>query len=119
MCVADRELREVLGISLTLDGFGVRPAADEAEAARLLADHAPDLLLLDGTMPLSEAPTAWVDRRAPDTPVVILAERMAAMPEPTRPDVGLLHLPFGRAELLRCVELVRAAHAARRRAAAD
>jgi DNA-binding NtrC family response regulator len=111
VCVADGPLCDVIELGLALDGHRVWSVADEAGARRVLAGRTPDLLLLDGTMSLSEATLAWVDRYAPQTPAVVFMARGAPVPEPSRPDVGLLIMPFGRADRLRCIAAVRAAHA--------
>jgi excisionase family DNA binding protein len=47
----DAGLRELIRVSLTLDGYAVREAASAEEALAAIEDTAPDLVLLDVVMP--------------------------------------------------------------------
>ncbi len=47
----DAALRELIRVSLTLDGYAVREAASAEEALAAIEDTAPDLVLLDVVMP--------------------------------------------------------------------
>jgi excisionase family DNA binding protein len=47
----DAGLRELIRVSLTLDGYSVREAASAEEALAAIEDTAPDLVLLDVVMP--------------------------------------------------------------------
>jgi two-component system response regulator MtrA len=47
----DARLREIVGMALTDEGYGVRTAASAEEAVRLLDHNEPDLLILDVMLP--------------------------------------------------------------------
>jgi DNA-binding response OmpR family regulator len=47
----DAHLREIVGMALTEEGYGVRTAASAEEAVRLLDGDDPDLLILDVMLP--------------------------------------------------------------------
>ena len=103
IAIADDALRQVLEAALLMDEFLVHTAADEAETLARLAQHPPDLLLLDATMPLSDDAVAWADRHASETPLVLLVPAWGDQPQLGRPNTVLLPMPFGRADLRRAV----------------
>lgn len=47
----DARLREIVGMALEGEGYGVRTAASAEEAAEILQGHEPDLLILDVMLP--------------------------------------------------------------------
>jgi DNA-binding response OmpR family regulator len=47
----DARLREIVGMALESEGYGVRTAASAEEAAKMLLDSEPDLLILDVMLP--------------------------------------------------------------------
>ena len=109
LVVADEALRQVLTIALAGDGSAIQPVADAAAARTALATHAPDLLLLDGTMPLPAAPDVWTATYAPDVPVVMLAPGWDAGAPLQRPGVTVLRMPFGLKALRQAVMEARGA----------
>jgi len=78
----DEPVREVIGELLSREGYTVFSAEDGLEAASLLADISPDLVLTDHSMPRMDG---WdlallIRRRSPDTPVMLITgdcERLA------------------------------------------
>ena len=110
LVVADEALRQVLTIALAADGATVRPVADAAAARAALATHAPDLLLLDGTMRLPLAADAWAATYAPDIPLVLLSAGWDDRPSPLRPGVTPLRMPFGLKALRHALAEAQSAH---------
>ena len=98
VAVADEALRQVIEIALAMDGFAVRVAASEEDARAALAVETPGLLLLDGTMALSEDAGVWAHHNAAAAPLILLVPAWGDVPSPTRPDATVLTMPFGRAE---------------------
>jgi DNA-binding response OmpR family regulator len=107
IAIADEALRQVLEVALLMDEFLVHTATDEEEAVAALARHPPDLLLLDGTMPLSEGAVAWAERHASATPLVLLVPAWGDQPQLDRSDAVLLPMPFGRTDLRHAIAAVR------------
>jgi hypothetical protein len=105
----DEPLRDVLAIALGIEHYRAWTAADEYSALDALAGSIPALLLLDAGIELSSDPISWADRYAPQTPTVLLVERLSHLPEPHRSDVILLELPFGHKSLLAVIAEARAA----------
>jgi DNA-binding response OmpR family regulator len=75
--VADDEpaVRHLVGRHLTRAGHEVRPAADARAALALAAERAPDLVLLDATLPSVDGPDVMRLLRGPGsrpTPIVLL-----------------------------------------------
>jgi len=95
LVVADEALRQVLTIALAGDGATVQPVADAAAARASLATHTPDLLLLDGTMPLPVAIDAWAAKYADGIPLLLLTPGWDDGAPPQRPGVTTLRMPFG------------------------
>ncbi len=73
------DLRDIARISLsTLAGWTVRTAANGREALEALAEHKPDVILLDSMMPDMDGPTAvarFREHGAGDVPVVFVTAR--------------------------------------------
>jgi DNA-binding NtrC family response regulator len=100
MVVAEDEpLRQVLEIALGMDGYRVHTAAGEADALAALDRRAPDVLVVDDTMPLSEQATTWVGRHAPRTSLVLLQPEWDARPLSESQATVVLPMPFGLREL--------------------
>jgi DNA-binding response OmpR family regulator len=103
LAVADSALRQVLMIALEADGWRVHGVSDAAAAGRRLSSRRPDLLMLDGKMPMEDGVAAWVEQHAGGIPLVVLVSGWEPPPELSRECVALLTLPFGRAELRRAI----------------
>ena len=66
--------RKLIGAVLRRGGFGVREAADGAEALQLVEEHAPDLLVVDDVLPgISGVELVDALRDRPDLPGVRVA----------------------------------------------
>jgi len=66
--------RKLTGAVLRRRGFGVREAADGAEALQLVEEHAPDLLVVDDVLPgISGVELVDALRDRPDLPGVRVA----------------------------------------------
>jgi DNA-binding response OmpR family regulator len=104
--VADEALRQVIEIALAMDGFAVRAAASDDDARAALAVESPGLLLLDGTMALSEDAVAWADYHAPAVPLILLVAAWGDAPDIARSEATVLTMPFGREELRRAINAV-------------
>jgi CheY-like chemotaxis protein len=107
----DPDIRRVAALALErIGGFGVLLAASASEALALTAVEAPDLILLDVTMPDVDGPTLLGQLRARPpterTPVVFFTatssdaevERLCGLGA-----VAVLAKPFEIADLPRCV----------------
>jgi DNA-binding response OmpR family regulator len=115
----ERALRAILRAVLERDGHAVVEAADGREGLRAVHETAPDVVLLDITMPeLDGWKTLQRLRDFTDTPVMMLTAR-ASEAEKVRALRGgaddYMTKPFGNAELLARVALL----ASRPRAKAD
>jgi DNA-binding response OmpR family regulator len=106
LAVADSALRQVLAIALEADGWRVQTASDGATAGRKLESRKPDLLMLDGKMPVEDGVAAWVERHALGVPLVVLVSGWQPPPVLPRDNATLLPLPFGRDELRRAIAAV-------------
>jgi two-component system, OmpR family, phosphate regulon response regulator PhoB len=74
----DEDVRALLVRALGADGFRVEAAADGAEARRSLASVAPDLVVLDLTLPSEDGLDILTELRATsDVPVILLSGRGA------------------------------------------
>lgn len=72
----DPHIRSVLRFALERDGFAVAEAGDGAAALAAVADQAPDILLLDVTMPeIDGTEVCRRLRRTSDLPVIFLSSR--------------------------------------------
>jgi CheY-like chemotaxis protein len=114
VCVADEALRSVIEVALGADGWTVASSVNTAAAARMLARHRPDLIILDATMPaFTGADTAdtWVGHVAPLVPVILLVSAWRDDSAPGRDGAIRLSMPFGLKQLRGA--LVRAREAAR------
>jgi DNA-binding response OmpR family regulator len=112
--VADDEpaVRDLVGRHLTRAGHEVRPAADAEAALALAAQRAPDLVLLDETLPAVEGPDVMRvlrGRRAQPTPIVLLTTRGEDDARVAGPRLGaddFLVKPLGPVELVARVAAV-------------
>jgi two-component system, OmpR family, response regulator len=72
----DPHIRHILRFALERDGFAVAEAADGAAALAAVADQAPDILVLDVTMPeIDGTEVCRRLRRTSDLPVIFLSSR--------------------------------------------
>lgn len=72
----DPHIRHILRFALERDGFAVAEAADGAAALAAVADQAPDILVLDVTMPeIDGTEVCRRLRRTSDVPVIFLSSR--------------------------------------------
>jgi DNA-binding response OmpR family regulator len=99
----DPELRHVLALALTEEGYEVRCAPDGQAALHLLEEWLPRLILLDLMMPELDG---WSFRarqlateRARDVPVVILSAARDPSVEALKP-AAVIPKPFNLARLL-------------------
>ena len=108
LVVEDEEsLREVLEVLVSIEGCEVKSAANGEEALAILADWAPDLILLDLIMPGMggrDFVIAYRSRPAPHAPIIVLSGS-STMP-PDLEELGCaaaLPKPFNVDELLAVV----------------
>jgi len=106
----DREIRDLLGRFLGKHGYRVTVAADGREMARVLADWAIDLIVLDLMLPGEDGLTLCRDLRSSSAIPVIM---LTAMGEETDRIIGLemgaddyLPKPFNPRELLARIKAV-------------
>jgi two-component system phosphate regulon response regulator PhoB len=75
----ERPIREMIAFSLKRGGFEVREAEDCREARALLADHRPDLVLVDWMLPdmsgLELTRALKRDRETREVPIIMLTAR--------------------------------------------
>ncbi len=75
----DAHLRELLKAALEHKGYAVRTGENGAEAVRLACEHAPDLIVLDGNMPVMDGLEALkklrTNRGTAKIPVIMLTMR--------------------------------------------
>lgn len=106
----DAHLREVVRYALTRDGHDVREAKDGAEALRLVAAEAPDLVVLDIVMPGMDGLEACRElRRRGAIPVVFLSSRDEELDRVLGLEMGgddYLTKPFSTRELCARVKAV-------------
>jgi two-component system, OmpR family, response regulator len=105
ICEDDHELRDVLRAALESDGFTVRTTASGADAVRVFAGAAPDVLVLDIGLPDSDGRDVCQALRARGiaTPVLFLTARDAVPDRISGFHAGgddYLTKPFALAELL-------------------
>ncbi len=106
----DREIRDLLGRFLGKHGYRVTTAADGREMAKVLADWAIDLIVLDLMLPGEDGLTLCRNLRSSSTVPVIM---LTAMGEETDRIIGLemgaddyLPKPFNPRELLARIKAV-------------
>ncbi len=106
-------IREMIAFGLRRAGFEVREAADSRSARSLLADHRPDLLLVDWMLPDMSGLelTRLVKREAAtrDLPVIMLTARATESDKVTGLDGGAddyVTKPFSPRELLSRINAV-------------
>lgn len=101
----ERQIRRLLRISLTSQGYDVIEAADAGTGLARLDDTCPDLVVLDLGLPGRDGRTLLVDIRArsPELPVLILSVRAREGDKVDALDAGAndyVTKPFGLPELL-------------------
>lgn len=106
----DPHLREVLRYALVREGHVVREAVHGADALRLLAMEAADLIILDVVMPeLDGIETCRAIRRTSNTPIVFLSSRDEELDRVLGLEMGgddYLTKPFSTRELVARVKAV-------------
>lgn len=96
----DADVREVLSLVLSMEGFDVRHAQNGDEALRLLRAWRANLIILDLMMPVMDGPTFRAEQKATaalaDIPVLVLsASRQPWGPETKALDAAaMLSKPF-------------------------
>ena len=76
-------LAEVLAATLSDQGYRVHTAANGAQGLAVMADHPPDLVLLDYMMPLLDGPGVLEAMRSEARLAGVPVLLMSAMPEST------------------------------------
>lgn len=106
----DAGIRETLADFFEIEGYGVVQAANVAEARRLIAERAPDLILLDVNMPGGTGLSLAAEVRASaSTPIIILSGKGDMVDRVVGLEVGAddyLAKPFELRELLARVRAV-------------
>jgi DNA-binding response OmpR family regulator len=107
LVIADEALRHVIEAALLADGLVVRTAIADLDAVRTLSSEPPDVLILDGTMPLSPNIVAWIDRNVPGLPLILLRATWEDRSPVSRRNTIELPMPFGRKELRQAIAVAR------------
>jgi DNA-binding response OmpR family regulator len=124
----ERDIRDLVVLSLEFAGFEVVAAANGAEAIKVAAEHKPDLILMDVRMPRMTGYEACKQLKqiedTQDIPIVFLSAKGQETEVKKGLDVGAVDYiikPFAPDELARRVEeiLKREASDARKRKAED
>ena len=108
----DKEIREIVTVALTLNGFEVAAAHSGAQLQGLLDDHPPDLILLDVMMPGQDGYRLFYSLRAdPFTrhiPVIIMTAHAEDIYARISHDLGAYHItkPFHPLELVEQVKTI-------------
>jgi len=104
----DADVRNFLAGTLESLGYRVKAAESGDEGLRLLAQHEPDMMLVDYAMPgLNGADVARAARdRCPRLPIVFVTgyADTEALKDAIGPDAPMLHKPFGARELASAVD---------------
>ncbi len=105
----DASFRLLVGQILSEEGYAVFPARDGTQAALILAEVSPDLVLTDYTMPsMNGWELALLIRRQQAGPPVMLMTgdpgALAKSQEPGNPFGGVLPKPFRMQELLSMIQ---------------
>jgi two-component system response regulator MprA len=106
----DPTLRDAVVLTLLLNGYPVREAANGAEALKLIEESRPSLVVLDLPMPVLDGWGVIRQLRAKSLGPPVLA--MTASPDSARSAreigaAGFLQKPFGVPDLLAQVEALR------------
>jgi DNA-binding response OmpR family regulator len=105
----DESVRSLLRMTLPDGEYEIEDATDGEQALALLANHVPDLVLLDWKMPGRHGSLVLdeLKRRHPQLPVIVLtaevAEHHRSLAESLKVDVFLTK-PFSPLELLETIE---------------
>ena len=102
----DPDIRQVLRLMLTDEGYDVELAADGYEALEHVSRRRPDLVLLDLWMPGMDGWTLHgrLEQQAPDLPVAVMTAGRGPLAEAHRHrDAGYLAKPFDMDSFLRVV----------------
>jgi chemosensory pili system protein ChpA (sensor histidine kinase/response regulator) len=111
-------VRRVTQRLLERNGMRVMTARDGADAMALLADHVPDIILLDIEMPRMDgfefAKTIKADHNLVDIPIIMITSRTAEKHRNRAAELGIdlyLGKPYQEEELLRNLRELLAVHA--------
>jgi CheY-like chemotaxis protein len=101
-------LAEVLAATLSDQGYRVHVAANGAQGLAVMAEHPPDLVLLDYMMPLLDGPGVLEAMRSDPRLAGVPVLMMSAMPEATvrarcSGYLAFLRKPFGFEALIEAV----------------
>lgn len=103
----DDDLRDLVRTMLELEGFDVRTAQHGLEALARVAEHMPDLILLDIKMPVMDGRNFTVEfkaRHGGSVPIVVMtAAEHAANRAQELGALGWLSKPFAYDELVKTV----------------
>lgn len=105
----DASIRLLVGQILCREGYAVSPISDGTEAATIIEDISPDLVLTDYAMPGMDgwALALLVRRLRPGTPVLLITGSPGALAkaqESGNPFEGVLSKPFRTQELLSMIQ---------------
>ncbi len=108
----EQTVRDIVVMTLLLEGYSVREAADGAEALRMIEDARPSLVLLDMQLPVLDGWGVARELRAKelDPPIVVMTAGHDAQLAAT--EIGAadwVAKPFELTDLLTTVERCRAA----------
>lgn len=108
----DKEMREIITVALTYNGFGVAVASNGSQLQTLLDAHLPDLVLLDVMMPGQDGYQLFYHLRYdPQTrhiPVMIMTAHAEDIYARISHDLGASHItkPFHPLDLVEKVKLL-------------
>jgi len=106
----DKEIREIIAVALTYNGFEVAVASNGAHLQSLLDAHLPDLILLDVMMPGQDGYQLFYRLRNDDQtrhiPVIIMTAHAEDIYARISHDLGATHItkPFHPLELVEKVK---------------
>lgn len=113
----DDSVRQGLKLNLELEGFRIIEAVDGAQGLEVIAEHNPDLIILDVMMPRKDGFETCRELRnsGNSTPLILLTARSAEVDRVLGLELGAddyLGKPFGMRELIARVKaLLRRSHA--------
>ena len=108
----DKEIREIVTVALTFNGFEVAAANSGAQLQGLLDDRLPDLILLDVMMPGQDGYQLYYHLRADpltrQIPVIIMTAHAEDIYARISHDLGAHHItkPFHPLELVERVKTI-------------
>ncbi len=112
----DKEIREIVTVALTFNGFEVAAAGNGAQLQKLLDNRLPDLILLDVMMPGLDGYRLFYhlrdDSRTRHIPVMIMTAHAEDIYARISHDLGAHHItkPFHPLELVERVKTILEPH---------